>query len=114
MIQTKRLIYHCKRCGYTITQDVAYIWCGWDYNANDYVYALDHPYRIVATQRIECPNCSKPSWKRIITANAVKGYYNPDHECGDECLNATTASCSCGCGGANHGGKYLVSQRVTA
>lgn len=106
-METKRLIYHCKKCGYTIAQDVTYDLYVMDLSARDMVYALDRPYRIVATRYIDCPVCSKPSFKKAIMANAVESHYNPDHECSDECLHAVTVKCSCACGGANHGAGHL-------
>lgn len=110
--QTKRLIYHCKRCGYTLTRDIQYkVELSGEYGTEEGAFP-DYHYTTIAEKRMDCPTCSKSTFKRSIKANAVEGHFNPDHECDSECLHATSVKCSCGCGGANHGSKYLAPQAV--
>lgn len=114
-MQNKTLIYHCKKCGFTLRRDVSYELVVYDETLRDMAYVLGHyPITIVATQHISCPNCITgyssggiKTWHKQISANAVETHLNPDHECNDECKSATTHKCSCACGGTNHGINYM-------
>lgn len=42
----------------------------------------------------------------VVTVNIVKGVHVPDKTCDARCMNAVGPSCSCSCGGENHGGGH--------
>lgn len=46
-----------------------------------------------------CPHCDT-----TVTVVRVKGVYVADKTCDDRCMGAIGPSCSCSCGGQNHGG----------
>ena len=50
---------------------------------------------------IPCPTCG---FER--DANIINGRFVADQKCGGKCVNATGPSCSCQCGGENHGAHY--------
>jgi hypothetical protein len=45
---------------------------------------------------------------KFFAVKAVKGTYSPDHKCDARCLNAKGWSCTCSCGGANHGRGHVA------
>jgi hypothetical protein len=45
---------------------------------------------------------------KFFAVKAVKGTYSPDHKCDSRCLNARGWSCTCSCGGANHGRGHVA------
>lgn len=49
---------------------------------------------------------------RVFVLKSVKGTYSPDHKCDSRCLNAKGHSCTCSCGGANHGAGHVVTTHV--
>lgn len=46
--------------------------------------------------------------RRDLNFKRIEGTYNPQKSCDARCMNATGPNCECSCGGANHGGKYLI------
>lgn len=100
-----RLIYHCRRCGFTTAQTIS---CDLTIRGQGYIsYMSCHPDHEVARSIMDCPNCIHPrGWHYVIRANAVIGRVNTDIECSDDCRCATSAHCSCSCGGRNHGAAY--------
>lgn len=38
----------------------------------------------------------------------IKGTYSPEHKCDSRCLNAKGWTCTCSCGGANHGRGHVA------
>lgn len=49
-----------------------------------------------------CPWCASPRVK----VNVVKGQLVESKACDDRCMGATGPTCSCSCGGENHGGSH--------
>jgi hypothetical protein len=49
---------------------------------------------------------------RFFVLKAIKGTYSPDHQCDSRCLNARGHTCTCSCGGANHGRGHAVTTHV--
>lgn len=49
-----------------------------------------------------------PQGHKFFALKTVKGTYSADHKCDSRCLNAKGHSCTCSCGGANHGRGYAV------
>jgi hypothetical protein len=45
---------------------------------------------------------------KVFPVKAVKGTYSEAHECDARCLNAKGWSCTCSCGGANHGRGHVA------
>lgn len=45
---------------------------------------------------------------KFFAVKLVKGTYSPDHQCDSRCLNARGWSCTCSCGGANHGRGHVA------
>lgn len=45
---------------------------------------------------------------KFFAVKLVKGTYSPDHKCDSRCLNAKGWSCTCSCGGANHGRGHVA------
>jgi hypothetical protein len=45
---------------------------------------------------------------KVFPVKAVKGTYSADHKCDSRCLNARGWSCTCSCGGANHGRGHVA------
>jgi hypothetical protein len=45
---------------------------------------------------------------KVFPCKAVKGTYSADHQCDSRCLNAKGWSCTCSCGGANHGRGHVA------
>lgn len=45
---------------------------------------------------------------KFFPVKAVKGTYSKDHKCDSRCLNARGWSCTCSCGGANHGRGHVA------
>lgn len=45
---------------------------------------------------------------RVFACKLVKGTYSKDHACDSRCLNARGWSCTCSCGGANHGRGHVA------
>lgn len=45
---------------------------------------------------------------KVFPVKAVKGTYSPDHQCDSRCLNARGWTCTCSCGGANHGRGHVA------
>jgi hypothetical protein len=45
---------------------------------------------------------------RWFPLKAVKGTFSAEHQCDSRCLNAKGHSCTCSCGGANHGRGHAV------
>jgi len=48
-----------------------------------------------------CELCGK-----TLVGVSVDGKTNAAHECNAKCMSSTGPSCSCSCGGANHGAAY--------
>lgn len=49
-----------------------------------------------------------PERHKVFMLKAIKGTYSPDHKCDARCLNAKGHTCTCSCGGANHGRGYAI------
>jgi hypothetical protein len=45
---------------------------------------------------------------KFFAVKAIKGTYSPDHKCDARCLNAKGWTCTCSCGGANHGRGHVA------
>lgn len=45
---------------------------------------------------------------KVFPCKLVKGTYSADHRCDSRCLNAKGWSCTCSCGGANHGRGHVA------
>jgi hypothetical protein len=45
---------------------------------------------------------------KVFPCKLVKGTYSKDHACDSRCLNARGWSCTCSCGGANHGRGHVA------
>jgi hypothetical protein len=45
---------------------------------------------------------------KVFPCKRVKGTYSADHKCDSRCLNARGWSCTCSCGGANHGRGHVA------
>jgi hypothetical protein len=45
---------------------------------------------------------------KFFACKVVKGTYSEDHKCDSRCLNAKGWSCTCSCGGANHGRGHVA------
>lgn len=45
---------------------------------------------------------------KVFPVKAVKGTYSEKHQCDSRCLNARGWSCTCSCGGANHGRGHVA------
>lgn len=52
---------------------------------------------------LRCPDCSC----NLPKGGRVEGKYNPAHVCNAKCMGATSGTCECECGGANHGVNHL-------
>jgi hypothetical protein len=79
---TKVLIGKCKRCN-TLTRVERELFEGSSFPVGGY--------------HIDCANCGR--W-----INDTKTAKQSAIKCGAKCYNATGPSCSCECGGKNHGG----------
>lgn len=49
-----------------------------------------------------------PQGHRVFPLRRIKGTYSPDHKCDARCLNAKGHTCTCSCGGANHGRGHVA------
>jgi hypothetical protein len=57
------------------------------------------PYRVGNNGHFaRCPNRHK-----VFVLKGIKGTYSAEHKCDARCLNAKGHSCTCSCGGMNHG-----------
>lgn len=56
-----------------------------------------------------CPNRHK-----VFVLRRIKGTYSEAHECDARCLNAKGHSCTCSCGGLNHGRGHTTTNIVHA
>jgi hypothetical protein len=56
-----------------------------------------------------CPNRHK-----LFALKRIKGTYSADHKCDARCLNAKGHTCTCSCGGLNHGRGFAVTNIVEA
>ncbi len=45
---------------------------------------------------------------KVFPCKLVKGTYSKDHQCDARCLNAKGHTCTCSCGGANHGRGHVA------
>lgn len=56
-----------------------------------------------------CPNC-----RVLLTREAkpISGTLNPGKRCNSTCHNATSISCDCSCGGANHSKGWTVERAI--
>ena len=48
------------------------------------------------------------SGHKVFPVKAIKGTYSEAHQCDSRCLNAKGWSCTCSCGGANHGRGHVA------
>jgi hypothetical protein len=56
-----------------------------------------------------CPNRHK-----LFALKRIRGTYSADHKCDARCLNAKGHTCTCSCGGLNHGRGFAVTNIVEA
>lgn len=94
------LLGKCKTCDYTIFatgEDVQVAEHPSDVQAGRGVFRLNNGY--VA----RCVNRHK-----FFACKAIKGTYSEKHQCDSRCLNAKGWTCTCSCGGANHGRGHAV------
>lgn len=54
-------------------------------------------------EKHECVN----GHRTYLRWDSLNGKYSAKHECGSRCMASTGPSCSCTCGGANHGTAHL-------
>jgi len=54
---------------------------------------------------LACRTCGK-----AVPAKMVAGRHSERHICGTKCLASTGPSCTCSCGGKNHGASYSASE----
>ena len=54
------------------------------------------------------------SGHKVFMLKAVKGTYSAEHKCDSRCLNAKGHTCTCSCGGMNHGRGYAVTVTTAA
>lgn len=92
---TYRIIFHCK-CGVTRAYDYTK-----QLGRDVMFYRMDGEHKVYSHHDARC-TCGKK-----VKETFVHGVLNEKHICDARCLNATGRDCSCSCGGANHGAKYL-------
>lgn len=101
MTEHAPLLGRCKECDFALfatrdqIRDVA-DWRG---------VGVELPYRVAGISGIfaRCPKRHK-----VFPLKTIKGTYSADHKCDSRCLNAKGHSCTCSCGGMNHGRGYAV------
>lgn len=94
------LLGRCASCDYAIfatRQDVK------EASSLDEVKANTGAYRVNGGVVARCDK-----GHRVFPLRAIKGTYSPDHQCDARCLNAKGHTCTCSCGGANHGRGHAV------
>ena len=85
---TDRFLGRCDSCMWPIEDEVA------DYFGDYY--------------RVTCPQCGD-----AVKLERLYGYATAD-PCAGECMGAIGKSCSCSCGGRNHGGLYFETGEALA
>jgi hypothetical protein len=105
----------CQACGetsrrdYTLTEPVVKI--GWHgpIETGELRYWRTNTWgrRVSAACDDECPVCHAQRWK----GKPVKTAHSAT-VCNAACTHATSLSCKCSCGGANHGAVYLVCEEI--
>ena len=102
-MKTGRMILKCKVCKKVKAIDIELKWhlvssgkkeCGW---------YLDGHHLYSSTRYAQFATCCN----QRMDSKLIKGELNHAHECGDKCMTSKGPSCSCSCGGANHGRAYL-------
>jgi hypothetical protein len=63
-----------------------------------------HTYVSRYDVRVACTGCGMPLLLDLF--QPIKGVYAEDVPCNAKCTGAIGPSCSCSCGGRNHGGRY--------
>lgn len=98
---TQNYLGKCKTCDYVIFATGADVKPADDFKA---VTAGTGVYRVGNNGCFaRCSNRHK-----FFAVKLVKGTYSPDHKCDSRCLNAKGWSCTCSCGGANHGRGHVA------
>lgn len=94
------LLGKCKECDYTIfatREDVQVANAASDVRKGTGVWRWNNSF---------LARCDKGH--RWFVCKAIKGTYSESHKCDSRCLNAKGWSCTCSCGGANHGRGHAV------
>jgi hypothetical protein len=94
------LLGRCKECDYTIfaaREDVKVANAASDVRKGTGVWRWNNGF---------LARCDKGH--KWFPCKAIKGTYSEKHECDSRCLNAKGWSCTCSCGGVNHGRGHAV------
>lgn len=67
------------------------------------------PYLFDGTHFAKCFN-----GHRVFVLNRIQGTYSKVHKCDSRCLNARGHTCTCSCGGMNHGRGFAITLQIDA
>lgn len=112
-------IISCEECKQTTVVDLitqVYTFTDFSkYHGHDVELTGSNYYRIDDDIRVKIdipyiPNCPRCGAKRPKN-RTLKAKVSTKHVCGNDCQSATGDSCSCSCGGLNHGANHRLTER---
>ncbi len=102
-LPTKRIIYTCQSCRHVFAYDYLIVEAGHGIPAG--TYRQDNVRFLVVPEQ-DMRHCPKCNFRLCKPAEVVgKHSHKP---CDERCMDAKNATCTCSCGGANHGKAHLI------